>query len=150
MYAAVSARIGALEDPPQGGAGAVARMLSQIAIPDNARPWLEEALADGRPIAGFGAGKDENSDCRVSAMRAALGMIAALRGAQDILDVYDAVAAVSEAEGLYPGLDYPTGLACHLIGFDASALSCVLAAARLPSWTARIAGQHADISLAGS
>lgn len=149
MYAAASARIGVLNGPLHAGAGEVVEMINQIAIPDNAKPWLEEALADGRPIAGFGARPDEKGDSRVSAMQAALDMVAAHRGGQDILELSLAITAVFKAEGLYPSLDFPTGLACHLIGFDGSALGCVLAAARLPSWTAHIVGQLAASSLVG-
>jgi citrate synthase len=144
IYTAVGDRIGALQGPLQAGAGDVVEMLNQVAIPDNAKPWVEEALADARHIAGFDGRPEKKADSRVPAMRAALGLVATLRGGQDILDVYDALAAAMfEAKRLHPRLDCPTGPALHLIGFGASAFGAILAAARLPSWTARIAEELA-------
>jgi citrate synthase len=119
-------------------------MLNEIAIPDNAKPWLEEALAAGREIVGFGHHVCENGDSRVATMRAALGVIAALRGGQPLVKIYDALAAAThEARGLRPSLDYPIGPVYHLIGLDASAFTPILIAASIPGWAARITGQLA-------
>jgi citrate synthase len=146
VYGAVAAAIDALknQDPPYGISGAVMGMMNEIAIPDNAKPWLDEALADGRKITGFGHSVHKNGDSRVRTMRAALGRIAALRGGRDVLEIYDALAAAMyDAKGLHPTLEYPVGLAYHLIGFDAPTFSPILVAARLPGWTASIARQSA-------
>jgi citrate synthase len=149
LYSAVTAAIGALKGPLHGGANeAVMDMLDEIAIPDNAVPWLSDALAAGRKIMGFGHRVYKNGDSRVPAMRAALGMIAALRGGQNLLDTYEALAAAMyQAKGLHPNLDYPAGPAYHLIGFDTPTFTPVFAAARLPGWTAHIAEQLAGNSL---
>ncbi len=143
IYSAVTAAIGALKGPLHGGASeAVMEMLDEIAIPDNAKPWLDDALADGRKIAGFGHRVYTNGDSRVPAMRAALGMIAALRGGRQLLEIYDTLAAaMHEAKGLHPNLDYPAGPAYHLIGFDTPTFTPIFVAARLPGWTAHIAEQ---------
>ena len=149
VYSAVAAAIGALKGPLHGGANeAVMEMLGEIAIPDNAGPWLTEALAEKRKIMGFGHRVYKNGDSRVPAMRAALGMIAALRGGQQLLEIYEALAAVMlEAKGLHPNLDYPAGPAYHLIGFDTPTFTPIFVAARLPGWTAHIAEQLAANSL---
>lgn len=152
VYSSVAATIDALksQDPLCGISGLIIEMMNEIAIADNIKPWLEEALADGRPIAGFGHCAHRNGDSRVRAMRATLGKIAALRGRQDVLEIYDALtAAMDDATGLQPNLEFPVALAYHLIGFDAPTFSPVLVAASLPGWTAYIAGQcsadsHAD------
>jgi citrate synthase len=142
LYSAVAAAIGALNGPQHRGSEAVVRMLDDVAIPDNARPWLDEALADDRDVMGFGHRVYKNGDATVPPMRAALGMIAALRGGQHLVEVYDALAAaMCEAKGLRPNLDYPVGPAYHLIGFDTLTFTPILAAARLPCWTARVAEQ---------
>ena len=141
LYHAVAAAIGALKGPPYGGgAEAVLEMMNEIAIPDNARPWIEEAAAGSRKIVGFGHRLDKSGDARVPPMRAALGMIAGLRRGQHLIEVHDALAAAMyEAKGLLPNLDYPAGPAFHLIGFDILTFAPILAAARLPGWTAHIA-----------
>jgi citrate synthase len=149
VYSAVAAAIGALKGPLHGGANeAVMAMLNEIGIPDNAKPWLEEALAEQREITGFGHPVYKDGDSRVPAMRTALGMLAALRRGQQLLGLYETLAeAVLEATGLHPNLDYPTGPAYHLIGFDTPAFTPILVAARLPGWTAHIAEQLAANSV---
>lgn len=133
----------------RGGSGAVLKMINEIAIPDNAGPWLEEALAGGRRIAGFCHRLDKSEDPRVPAMRRALGMVASLRRGQDLVEVCDALAtAMYDMTRRHPSLDYPASLAHHLIGFDTSTYLPVIAAARLPGWTAHIAAQVAASSLA--
>jgi citrate synthase len=146
LYSAVAAAVGALREPPQAGASeSVMDMLNEIGIPDNARPWLEEALASGRKIPGFCHRGAKDGDPRVPAMRTALGMICALRGGQDLLEVYEALAeAAYEARGLRPHLDYAAAPAYHLIGFDHPAFGPVGVAARLPGWTAYIAADRLD------
>jgi citrate synthase len=142
LYSTVAAAIGALNGPQHGGSEAVVQMMDDVAIPDNARPWLDEALADGREVMGFGHRVYKNGDAAVPPMRAALGMIAALRGGQHLVEIYDALAAaMCEAKGLRPNLDYPLGPAYRLIGFDTLTFTPILAAARLPCWTARVAEQ---------
>lgn len=141
LYSAVAAAIGGLKNTRHVCAGeAVIAMTNEIAIPDNAKPWLHEALTDGRPIAGFAPRVHDSADSGLTAMRTALGMIAALRRGQGLLEIYDALTAVADdALGLCPNLDYPAGLAYHLIGFDAPAFASIFVAACLPGWTAHIA-----------
>ena len=156
VYSAVTAAIGALKGPLHGGANeAVMDMMTEIAIPDNAGPWLDDALASKRKIMGFGHRVYKNGDSRVPTMRAALGdIVAALReagdtsGGQDLLDIYEILAeAMYAAKGLHPNLDYPAGPAYHLIGFDTPTFTPIFVAARLPGWTAHIAEQLAANSL---
>ena len=149
LYSAVTAAIGALKGPLHGGANeAVMEMMNEIGIPDNAKPWLDDALAEGRKIMGFGHRVYKNGDSRVPAMRTALGMIAALRGGRQLLEIYDTLAAAMyEAKGLHPNLDYPAGPAYHLIGFDTPTFTPIFVAARLPGWSAHIAEQLAANSL---
>jgi citrate synthase len=149
LYSAVTAAVGALKGPLHGGANeAVMDMLDEIAIPDNAAPWLADALADKRKIMGFGHRVYKNGDSRVPTMRAALEQIAAIRGGQHLLDIYEALAtAMYDAKGLYPNLDYPAGPAYHLIGFDTPTFTPIFVTARITGWTAHIIEQLTDNSL---
>jgi len=145
LYTTVTTAIDGLRDTPNASAGeAVLAMINEIAIPDNARPWLADAMAGARNIAGFGHDVQADADSRVPAMRAALGMIAALRGGENLLEIHDTIAdAVYEAKGLRPSLDFPASLAYKLIGFDTPTFAPIVIAASLPSWTARFAHQLA-------
>lgn len=148
LYAAVAAAVGALKAGAQvTAAESVLEVLNEVGVPGNARPWAEAAVATGRRVAGFGPGAAKAADAkaadgRVPAMRTALGMTAALRGGQRLLETYEALAdAMHEVSGLRPTLDFPTATAYHLTGFGPEMFSPVLAAARLPGWTAHLAGQ---------
>jgi citrate synthase len=139
-YDAVLAAIDALREPDAAGGGAVTAMLDEIAIPDNAGPWLEDALAAGRGITGFARRLGEPGDPRVPVMRAALGMVAALRRGQHLIEVYEALeAAAYEAGGLAPDLDYPSSPAYRLMGFDTPTFAPIFVTARIPGWTAALA-----------
>jgi citrate synthase len=149
IYSAVTAAIGALKGPLHGGANeAVMEMMTEIAIPDNAAGWLDEALASKRKIMGFGHRVYKNGDSRVPTMRAALGDIAEVRGGQTLIEIYEILAkAMYDAKGLHPNLDYPAGPAYHLIGFDTPTFTPIFVAARITGWTAHIAEQYANNSL---
>jgi citrate synthase len=149
IYSAVTAAIGALKGPLHGGANeAVMDMMEEIGTAERAEEWLQAALADKRKIMGFGHRVYKNGDSRVPTMRAALGEIAALRGDQRLIDIYEVLAkAMYQAKGLHPNLDYPAGPAYHLIGFDTPAFTPIFVVARIPGWTAHIAEQLAGNSL---
>jgi citrate synthase len=72
-------------------------------------------------------------------MRAALSMIAAFRGGQELLEIYEALAAAMyEMKGLWPNLHDPASMAHHRIDFDAPTFTPIFIVARLPGWTAHI------------
>lgn len=141
--AAVAAAVGGLTASPHGTAAeAVLGILNEGMLHGNPRSWAEEAAATGRCVAGFAPGNATAVDNRVPAMRTALGMTAALRGGQRLIETYEALAgAIHEASGLRPTLDFPTGPAYHLMGFDSQMFAPVLAVARFPGLTAHLAGQ---------
>jgi citrate synthase len=143
LYATVAAAVGALKASPHGTAAeAVLGILNEGMLHGNARSWAEEAVATGRCVAGFAPGNATAVDSRVPAMRTALGMVAALRGGQRLIKTYEALAEASrEVSGLRPTLDFPTGPAYHLMGFESQMFAPVLFAARLPGLTAHLAGQ---------
>jgi citrate synthase len=143
IYSAVTAAIGALKGPLHGGANeAVMDMMDEIAIPDNALPWLDEALSEKRKIMGFGHRVYKNGDSRVPTMREALERIAAIRDGQNLVDIYDTLAkGMYDAKGLHPNLDYPAGPAYHLIGFDTPTFTPIFVIARITGWTAHVVEQ---------
>jgi len=139
LYGAVAAAIATLRGPLDGTGAAVLEMMDEVAIPDNAKPWLEDALAAKRKVTGFCPRIYKNGDPRVPAMRAALGMVAALRRGQHLIDVYEGLAAAMyDARGVYPNLDYPACPAYRLMGFDTPTFTPIFVVACLPGWTARI------------
>ena len=67
---------------------------------------------------------------------------------QDMLDLYDALeSAMTERKNIQPNLDYPTGPAYHLMGFDTPTFTPLFVASRITGWTAHVMEQLSANSL---
>lgn len=149
LYSAVTAAVGALKGPLHGGANeAVMAMFEQIGSADRAAEWLDEQLAAKRKIMGFGHRVYKSGDSRVPTMRRWLDKLVEHQDRPDILELYTALEkAMADRTGILPNLDYPTGPAYHLMGFDTPTFTPLFAAARVVGWTAHVMEQAADNSL---
>ena len=144
IYSSVTAAIGALKGSLHGGANeAVMHMLTEIGSADRAADWLDQALADKRKIMGFGHRVYKHGDSRVPTMREALGKMAELRGADELMELYEAMErAMAERKAIHPNLDYPAGPAYHLMGFEVPTFTPLVVMARITGWTAHILEQQ--------
>jgi 2-methylcitrate synthase len=149
LYSAVVAAIGALKGPLHGGANeAVMRIFEEVGTADNAEAWLDAALEGKRKIMGFGHRVYKNGDSRVPTMKKALDTLIEEFDRQDLLDLYDALeAAMDSRKGIKPNLDYPSGPAYHLMGFDTEQFTPLFVASRVTGWTAHIMEQRASNAL---
>jgi 2-methylcitrate synthase/citrate synthase II len=149
VYSAVTGAIGALKGPLHGGANeAVMHAFAEIGSADRAETWLDTALAEKRKIMGFGHRVYKNGDSRVPTMRAALERLVEHYDRPDVLALYDALEnAMAERKNIKPNLDYPSGPAYSLMGFDTETFTPLFAAARVTGWTAHIFEQYAANSL---
>lgn len=149
LTSAVVGAIGALKGPLHGGANeAVMHVLAEIGTPDRVSPWLDQALAEKRKIMGFGHRVYRHGDSRVPTMQSALDTLIAHYERPDLAELL----AVLEREfvarkGIYPNLDYPSGPAYHLMGFDTLTFTPIFVAARVTGWTAHIMEQAAANAL---
>ena len=143
LYSAVTAAIGALKGPLHGGANeAVMHVFDEIGSADRAVAWLDTALAEKRKIMGFGHRVYKNGDSRVPTMKASLDTLIAEYDRPDLLALYDTLeAAMDERKGIKPNLDYPSGPAYHLMGFETELFTPLFVAARVTGWTAHVAEQ---------
>jgi citrate synthase len=149
LYSAVTAAIGALKGPLHGGANeAVMHTFDEIVFADRAEGWLDEALAEKRKIMGFGHRVYKNGDSRVPTMKAALDTLLAEYDRPDLGELYTALEkAMDERKGIKPNLDYPSGPAYHLLGFDTALFTPLFVASRVTGWTAHIREQAAANAL---
>jgi len=143
LYSAVVAGIGALKGALHGGANeAVMHIFDEIGTADKAEAWLDAALAEKRKIMGFGHRVYKNGDSRVPTMKAALDTLIAEYDRPDLLALYDALEkGMAEKKGILPNLDYPSGPAYNLIGFDTEMFTPLFVASRVTGWTAHIMEQ---------
>ncbi|MFC4225131.1 bifunctional 2-methylcitrate synthase/citrate synthase [Lysinibacter cavernae] len=149
LYSAVTGAIGALKGALHGGANeAVMHTFDEIGTADKAEQWLDDALASKRKIMGFGHRVYKHGDSRVPTMKAALDVLIAESGRTDLGELYDALeSAMTERKGILPNLDYPSGPAYHLLGFDTNIFTPLFVASRITGWTAHIMEQQASNSL---
>jgi 2-methylcitrate synthase/citrate synthase II len=149
LYSAVVGAIGALKGPLHGGANeAVMHIFDEIGSAANVGPWLDAALAEKRKIMGFGHRVYKKGDSRVPTMKAALDTLVEHYDAQDLADLYAELEKEFVArKGIYPNLDYPSGPAYHLMGFDTLTFTPLFVASRVVGWTAHIVEQAASNAL---
>ncbi|WP_127792011.1 bifunctional 2-methylcitrate synthase/citrate synthase [Agromyces sp. LHK192] len=149
LHSAVVAAIGALKGPLHGGANeAVMHAFAEIGDASNAVAWLDAALAEKRKIMGFGHRVYKHGDSRVPTMKAALDSLVEHYDRPDLLDLYDTLAdEFLERKGIHPNLDYPSGPAYHLMGWDTEQFTPIFVASRVTGWTAHIIEQRAANAL---
>ncbi len=149
VYSAVTGAIGALKGPLHGGANeAVQHTFEEIKSADKAAAWLDDALAHKRKIMGFGHRVYKNGDSRVPTMKQALETLVEHFDRPEVLELYAALeSAMQERKNIKPNLDYPSGPAYNLIGFDATIFTPLFIASRITGWTAHVMEQLASNSL---
>lgn len=153
LYSAVTGAVGALKGPLHGGANeAVLHIFNEIGFgPDaaaRAEAWLDKALAEKRKIMGFGHRVYKSGDSRVPTMRKSMVELIKYYNRPDVLELYEGLeAAMTERKGILPNLDYPSGPAYHLMGFDTLTFTPIFVAARITGWTAHIMEQAAANAL---
>ncbi|MFC8599253.1 bifunctional 2-methylcitrate synthase/citrate synthase [Isoptericola sp. NPDC057191] len=149
LHSAVVGAIAALKGPLHGGANeAVMDTLTEIGSADRAAAWLDDALAAKRKIMGFGHRVYKHGDSRVPTMKTALDTLVDHYDRPDLGALYDALEAeFVRRKGIYPNLDYPSGPAYHLMGFDTPTFTPLFVASRVTGWTAHVLEQQAANAL---
>ena len=149
IYSAVVAGISALKGPLHGGANeAVMEAFEEIGDASNADAWLDDALAGKRKVMGFGHRVYKNGDSRVPTMKASLDSLVEFYERPDIAALYDRLEkGMDDRKGIKPNLDYPSGPAYHLMGFQTEFFTPLFVASRVSGWTAHIMEQYASNAL---
>ncbi len=146
--------ISALKGPLHGGApGPIIDMLDGIGTPDNARAWLEQALARGDRLMGFGHRVYRVRDPRADALKRAVRRLGegsnVLPGRLEFAEaVEQAALAILKARKpdrtLDTNVEFYTALLLEALAFPPTAFTCVFAMGRVAGWIA-----HAREQLAG-
>lgn len=154
LGSAVLGGISALKGPLHGGApGPVIDMLDAIGKPENARAWLEAALARGDRLMGFGHRVYRVRDPRAEALKGAVRKLTeASGGLPGRLVFAEAVEAAALAilrdrkpgRALDTNVEFYTALLLEALHYPPQAFTCVFATGRVVGWIA-----HAREQLAG-
>ncbi|MDG3014595.1 bifunctional 2-methylcitrate synthase/citrate synthase [Speluncibacter jeojiensis] len=143
IYSAVTAAIGALKGPLHGGANeAVMHDMLAIGDPENAERWLRDKLSRKEKVMGFGHRVYKDGDSRVPTMRDAFFAVADRTDGEKWVQIYRILEdTMYEATGIKPNLDFPTGPAYYLMGFDIEMFTPIFVMARITGWTAHVIEQ---------
>ncbi|KXP00816.1 bifunctional 2-methylcitrate synthase/citrate synthase [Tsukamurella pseudospumae] len=143
IYSAVTAAIGALKGPLHGGANeAVMHDMEEIGDPCAAESWMRGKLERKEKVMGFGHRVYKNGDSRVPTMKQSFLEIANRTDGARFVEMYDILEkTMVDATGIKPNLDFPTGPAYHLLGFDTEVFTPIFVMARITGWTAHIIEQ---------
>ncbi len=140
-YAVVASAVGTLAGPLHGGANEdVLAMLEAIGSEDQVEPWLDRAIAEKQKIMGFG-----HREYKVKDPRAVI-----LQGlAEQLFDrfghdpMYDLARRLEEAaalrlgpKGIYPNVDFYSGLVYRKLGIPRDLFTPIFAIARTAGWLA--------------
>ena len=149
LYSAVTGAVGALKGPLHGGANeAVMHIFDEIGEASAVSAWLDKAIAEKRKIMGFGHRVYKSGDSRVPTMKASLDLLIEHYDRPDMKALYDTLEAdFVGRKGIYPNLDYPSGPAYNLMGFDTLTFTPLFVAARVTGWTAHVIEQAASNAL---
>ncbi|WP_137875036.1 bifunctional 2-methylcitrate synthase/citrate synthase [Rhodococcus sp. Q] len=143
IYSAVTAAIGTLKGPLHGGANeAVMHDMIEIGEPENAEEWMRGKLARKEKVMGFGHRVYRSGDSRVPTMRKAFVDVAQHTGGDKWVEMYEILErTMNAATGIKPNLDFPTGPAYYLMGFDIEVFTPIFVMSRITGWTAHIIEQ---------
>lgn len=150
-YLVVAAAIGTLAGPLHGGANQrVLEMLREIERPERARPWLEEQLANKRKVWGMGHREYKVKDPRATILQNMMLELMKERGGQ-ISPLFETALALEEAaeeklgpKGVYPNVDFYSGILYSEMGIPGDQFTSIFAIARSAGWLAHWREQLKD------
>ncbi len=140
-----------LKGPLHGGApGPVLDMLDAIGEAGKAEAWLQQALARGDRLMGFGHRIYRVRDPRADALKAALRPLGAA-GAQAAAwrspstsrkAALDMLHKEKPGRPLETNVEFYTAVLLDALGFPADSFTCVFVAGRMPGWIAHAREQE--------
>ncbi len=145
LYLSVGSGVAALAGPLHGGANEkVVETLREIGAVENVRPWYEKARAAKKKIAGFGHRVYKAYDPRARVLGPLTEMLAEhTPEVASLLPVAKAleaavVADLGEKKGVFPNVDFYSGLAFTGLGIPSDLFAAVFAVSRVSGWTAHV------------
>ena len=148
LAGAVTGGIAALSGPLHGGAPSRALdLLDAIGTPDNARPYLVDAVNRGEKIMGFGHRVYKTDDPRSLFLRGVAERIGAAKvdfAKQVEQTVVDVLAELKPGRNLYANVEFYAGVVMEHCGLPRDLFTPTFASSRVIGWCANILEQAAD------
>ena len=140
-YTAITAAVGTLSGPLHGGANErVMQTLRRIGSVENVRPFIEESLARKERIMGLGHRVYKVKDPRATILQKLAEDLFDRKGHDKIYDLALEVESVCEellgAKGIYPNVDFYSGLVYSKLGIPEDFFTPIFAISRVAGWLA--------------
>src|SRR5205085_1336406 len=137
----ISSAIGTLTGPLHGGANEeVLDMLEEIGSVENVRSWLEAAVSGKKKIMGFGHRIYKVKDPRASVLQELAEHVFAEttrpRMYELALELERVAAGVLGPKGIYPNVDFYSGIVYNALGIPRDLFTPIFAIARVAGWLA--------------
>ena len=148
LGAVVTGALGALSGPFHGGAPArVFDMLDAIGAPENAEPWLRDAITHGDKLMGFGHRIYKTVDPRSALLHEVARELHSDRVALSELVEKTAVELLAELKPgreLYANVEFYAGVVLEAAGLPREMFTATFACSRIIGWMANVLEQIAD------
>ncbi len=151
IYSAVTAGVGSLKGPLHGGANEeVMHTLETVGGMKNVESWMKNALANKVKVPGFGHRVYKYYDPRAAILKSFAEQYAKINPSiQEKLEMAKVmekmmIESLGEAKGIYPNVDFYSGIIYTAMGFKRDTFTPIFAVARISGWCAQILEQLAD------
>lgn len=150
-YSVISGAIGTLSGPLHGGANSrVVDMLKEIGSADKAEKWIDNALANKQVIWGMGHREYKVKDPRATILHKLVTELIEDRGGS-LDSTFETAMQVEEIcidrlghKGVYPNVDFYSGILYAEMGIPADQFTALFAVARSAGWLAHWREQISD------
>lgn len=140
-YAVVASAVGTLAGPLHGGANEeVLEMLEEIGSVENVDPYLDHCIAAKKRVMGFGHRVYKVKDPRAVILQSLAEQLFDLFGHDPYYEIAIALEKAAEErlshKGIYPNVDFYSGLVYRKLGIPSDLFTPVFAIARVAGWLA--------------
>ena len=140
-YGVIASAVGTLAGPLHGGANEdVINMLSKIGTVENVRPYLEKCFETKAKIMGFGHRVYKVKDPRATILQRLVVELFEKFGYDKYYEIALEIEKVVEEKlghkGVYPNVDFYSGLVYRKLGIPSDLFTPVFAIARVAGWLA--------------
>jgi citrate synthase len=149
-FLVIAAAIGTLAGPLHGGANQrVVEMLEEIGRPENVKDWLDMKLAEKEVIWGMGHREYKTKDPRAIVLQKMMMEWIERKG--NLSPMFETALALEEAcekelgpKGVYPNVDYYSGILYTEMGIPSDQFTPIFAVSRIAGWMAHWREQLSD------
>ncbi len=142
MYSSITAAIGSLKGPLHGGANEDAlRNITKIGGPANVKSYMADIVTNKKKVPGIGHRVYKVLDPRARILKRYAAQLAEGNAEiatllQTASDLEQQAIPVFGPKGLYPNVDFYSGIVYHAMGIPTELFTPIFAVSRIAGWTA--------------